>query len=240
MAFVTLTKINFKRLILRNTRFLIFDVASPIFFYLIYTQIFTGSQQLKVNIFISMAVFATLLSSIITVSNNIMSDRQQHFFRFMAVTPLSQKLYYLSLSLVFIFLNVLQILAMEIVAEFGTKLNLSMDKYLQILVIATVGSFALILIGAAINFLGNSSFVNSIAYSIVFPLAIISGLWTPMNLMPSWLQQIGKLTPTYATVNLIHNFLQKQPWSWNLFGKLGIWLLLAMGLLIICSRKSVD
>lgn len=91
MAFVTLTKINFKRLILRNTRFLIFDVASPIFFYLIYTQIFTGGQQLKVNIFISMTVFATLLSSIITVSNNIMSDRRQHFFRFMAVTPLSQK-----------------------------------------------------------------------------------------------------------------------------------------------------
>lgn len=96
-------------------------------------------------------------------------------------------------------------------------------------------SFALILIEAAITFLGNSNFVNSIAYIIVFPLAIISGLCTPINLMLSWLQQIGKLTHTYATVNLIHNFLQKQPWSWNLFGKLGHLVTVAMGLLIIYS-----
>lgn len=39
MVFVTLTKINSKRLFLQNTRFLIFDVASSIFFYLIYTHI---------------------------------------------------------------------------------------------------------------------------------------------------------------------------------------------------------
>jgi ABC-2 type transport system permease protein len=63
------------------------------------------------------------------------------------------------------------------------------------------------LIGIIISTFKNPSTVNMLNSLAVFPVAMLSGLWWPMSMMPNWLQVFGKLLPTYAISNVINNVI---------------------------------
>jgi ABC-2 type transport system permease protein len=45
---------------------------------------------------------------------------------------------------------------------------------------------------------------------MVFPVAMISGLWWPLSTLPSWLQTVGKMLPTYAISEINKSIIQNQ------------------------------
>lgn len=76
-SFLLLKQINFKRLILRNLRFFAFDIITPTLFYLLFIKVMPKPtlNNFQQTYLIGMVIFATLLSSIITVANNILEEK---------------------------------------------------------------------------------------------------------------------------------------------------------------------
>ena len=47
--------------------------------------------------------------------------------------------------------------------------------------------------------------IGNIAY---IALAVLGGLWFPLNSFPEWLQSIGEFTPTYQLMQVVSAYLE--------------------------------
>ncbi|MQS90168.1 ABC transporter permease [Companilactobacillus mishanensis] len=203
-SFLYQTDLNFKRIVMRNKKFFIFDLLLPIIFYLLYTKVLSTGipkslmSSWNANYLVSMMVFSCLLGSIITVSNTLLEDHTSHFDLFVDISPLSKIKYYASLIVVFLTLNLISVITISLVGIFVNNVNLPLQKLTLVSINTLLGSLVLILVGILISLAKSPSTVNLLNSLAVFPVAMLSGLWWPLSTMPDWLQTIGKLLPPYA------------------------------------------
>lgn len=236
------TKMNFKRIVLRNKAFFFFDMLLPIIFYLLYTKILTTGIPTKAlaawneDYLISMMIYSCMLGGVITTSNTLLDDQTSHFKLFVSLKPISKFQYYSSMALVFIVLNLISSILICLVGIFVNHVNLSMHLLITLIGINTLGTIPLILIGALIALVKKPNTVNLLNNLVVFPLAIISGLWWPIQVMPNWLQKIGKTTPTYQLSNLEQTLLHKGFINWYAIINISIWLVVIALLFLILSK----
>lgn len=214
-SYTTQLKMDIKRLIMRNPKFVIFDVGIPVAFYVLFTKVLNAGMpsSFDKSYMVNMAIYATLLSSIVTVANNILSDQEEKYLRFIDVSPVSRIVYYTSIGTALMILTLLEVLVIELVGYFYVGVSLPISSLLWALVIVTIASIPLTVFGVLLAYTGSSSLVNLLVYLIVFPVAILSGLWWPLQMLPAWGQHIGKLLPTYQTSVIVNNVIQNQSFS---------------------------
>lgn len=214
-SFIYQTKMNFVRIVLRNKKFFIFDLALPVIFYLLYTKILSSGMPAnqmsvwKVDYLVSMMVFSCLLGSIITVSNTLLEDHTSEFDLLVDISPLPKIQYYASLVVVFLTLNLISVVTLSLVGIFVNNVNLPIAKLILVVISSLLGTLPLIIIGILISKFKNPSTIN-LLNGMVFPVAMISGLWWPLSTLPSWLQTVGKMLPTYAISEINKSIIQNQ------------------------------
>ncbi|CAJ2234029.1 ABC transporter permease [Companilactobacillus paralimentarius] len=227
--FIFQTKINFKRIVLRNKAFFFFDMLLPIVFYILYTKILVSNvpvSYLKVwnkDYLVSMMIYACMLGGIITTANTFLEDQMSNFKLFVTLSPLSNFQYYGSMSIVLITLNLVSSIALTTVAIIVNHVSISIGLLFELISINLLGTILLILIGVLISFARKPNTVNLLTNLVIFPLAILSGLWWPINIMPTWLQNIGKVMPTYQLSVIDKNILHQTTQHIGPFINLLIW-----------------
>ncbi|WP_416353539.1 ABC transporter permease [Agrilactobacillus fermenti] len=215
-SFLTQMTINIKRLILRNLGFSFFAVGMPIGFYLLFTRVMVGQMNAQVAqhwylVYLgSMSIYSILISSIFTVSNTLIDDHKQRMDQFIAVTPFSKKRYYSSIILTMILLNALALLALDIVAMLVNQVPLSLGQIAASIAMTSIASLPIMILGILTSMVKTTSTASALANLIVFPMAIVSGLWLPLSSLPKFMQTIGKLLPTYHANQMITRIFQNK------------------------------
>lgn len=242
--------INFKRIIFRNLRFLVFSVLMPIGFYLLFTQVMTQGmstvvlQTWNIDYLISMIVYSMLISSIFTVSNTLLDDHLRKFDLFIALSPISKAQYYLSLLVVFLSLNFLAAISLVVVAIIVNHIVINLTFLLILCLIAPLLSLPLFLLGIIVSLSGTGNVVNLLCNILVFPMAIFSGLWWPLTTMPTWMQKIGILLPTYHSAQLLKELIHRHYFHLENFGVLLLWgislVALLKGISILRNKNEVQ
>ncbi|WP_291292388.1 ABC transporter permease [Enterococcus sp.] len=235
--FLFQVKINYKRIIFRNLRFLFFSMAMPIGFYLLFTQVMNQTipdnilKNWNVTYLISMIVYSMLISSVFAVSNTLLEDRGCKLDLLVELSAVSKLQYYGSMIIVFLSLNILGACALEITAYMINHIQVSMIHLVELILLLPLVSFPLVLLGILISLAGSGNTVNVLCNLAVFPMAILSGLWWPLDTMPNWMQHTGKLLPTYHAKEFLNEFVQGQHFNFNHFSVLLAWSILLAGIL---------
>lgn len=164
-----------------------------------------------------------MLGGIITTANTFLEDQMSNFKLFVMLSPLSNFQYYGSMSIVLITLNLVSSIALTTVAMIVNHVSISIGLLFELISINLLGTILLILIGVLISFARKPNTVNLLTNLVVFPLAILSGLWWPINIMPTWLQNIGKVMPTYQLSVIDKNILHQTTQHIGPFINLLIW-----------------
>ena len=97
-------EIDFKRIILRNPAFFMFDLAMPLTFYLLFTKAlpqYSNTMQWKVDYLVSMAIYGILLGSIMTVAHTLSSDIDRKFTLFIDLSPFPKLMCYIEMIIIF-------------------------------------------------------------------------------------------------------------------------------------------
>jgi ABC-2 type transport system permease protein len=123
-----------------------------------------------------------------------------------------------------------------LIAGFYVGVTLSLASWGIILLLVTVTSIPLMIFGVTLAFCGSNAVVNLMVNLIVFPVAILSGLWWPLSMMPNWGQKIGKLLPTYQTSVIVNDVINHISVPLKAIGGEFVWLVLAASLLIIVQK----
>lgn len=230
--------INFKRIILRNPAFFLFDLAMPVAFYLLFTRAMPASSTngWKLTYLVSMVIYGILIGSIMTVAHTLSSDINNRFTLFVKLSPLSRVAYYLEMIAVFEVLNILCTLGIGLSGYWINNLSISSRTWFTLILAIPILSFPLILLGIVISLLKDSDTINAATNLIVFPMAIASGLWWPLSLLPDWLQSIGKLMPTYYITEISSALIHQNSLPLDSIYGLIIWTIMLV-LALSCMFK---
>ena len=77
---------------------------------------------------------------------------------------------------------------------------------------------------------------NAQSNLLTFPMAIISGLWWPITMLPNWLQVIGKQMPTYFVNKLLNQLTSRATVDLTNLVGIVVWFVLG-SLLVVAMTK---
>lgn len=230
-------KFDLRRHFLRNSTYTFFTILMPMGFYLLFTKVMSQGSAAELATFAktylgSMAVYSLTINALFGVASILHEDRESRFVTRLSLTPAGTMPYYLSISTLVVLMNALSVLLLELAAILVNGVRLAPLVMLGSIVIAVLASLPLIALGVLYSYAPSQQTLSVMANLTAFPMAIISGLWWPISMLPSWAQHIGKLMPAYFGNDLLTRFLQQQSLPARDMMGLAAWLLLLGGILV--------
>jgi ABC-2 type transport system permease protein len=190
---------------LRTPGFLIFTVAMPLVMYLVFTNIgaVTGQSAHAAAVYamISVGGFGAI-GALLNYGSSVVADRSSGWLRQLRLTPLSPGSVILGKGITGIMLALPPVLALSLAAVLINHVSLSTAQWMTLIPLMWLGSTPFVLLGLGIGYLCTAQTVQPANFVVYFGFSLIGGLWLPISTFPSWLQSIGKLTPTHAYADL--------------------------------------
>lgn len=221
-------KFDFKREIWRNLPFLFFSLFMPAGFYLLFTNVMAGGKQFAGRYMCSMIVYSLIISAFFGLAVLLQRDRRSGYLTRLSQTPVGLKAYYLAVALCFMLMMILSTAIMFALAIGVNHLSLRVGQMLLIILASVFGELPLLLLGWLISRVHREETLSVLSNLLTFPVAIVSGLWWPLAMLPRWVQAIGKALPPYRLNHLLNNFVAG--WRTSAYDWLIImsWLIIAL------------
>ncbi|WP_030264374.1 ABC transporter permease [Streptomyces sp. NRRL B-24484] len=86
-------------------------------------------------------------------------------------------------------------------AAFGT-LHASAGQLVRVAVVLLLGTVPFTLVSVAVGLRFRTSATIALLNALLFPLAVLSGLWIPLQFLPQTVRQIARFLPTYHLARL--------------------------------------
>ncbi len=205
---ITILGLEVRRL-LRNRRTLIFSIALPVIFFLIfglnseYADLSAGNGNVSAFIMISMALYGAVLAT--TSGGSMVSiERAAGWSRQLRLTPLSPAAYVAVKMLTALVLGLGSVLAVYIVGIIVGKP--SMPAHLWVITGAAVwiGSLLFAAFGLFMGYLLPTENVMQILSFVLVLCAFGGGLFIPLDQMGQLFQDVAVYTPLYGLNELVH------------------------------------
>src|SRR5215469_10201710 len=191
----------------RDPRYLMLAVVAPVGFYLLFSTLFgqeTGAGGLKVQVLmiVSMSIFGAMWAVLSATGPRIAQERSIGWLRQLRLLPVRS-----SAILTGRLLSALVVAGPAIVLVFITGAiahGVSMEgwRWLALLAVIWMGIVPVGALGLVIGYAADAEVAFGIVYGLYMVLAALGGLWMPMSILPSSLQTIGKLLPSYRVADI--------------------------------------
>jgi ABC-2 type transport system permease protein len=221
------------RRLLRNKRTLIFTVALPPFFYLIfganrdYANDSAGHGNVAAFVMISMAIYGAMLA---TTSGGAMVsiERAAGWSRQLRLTPLSPVAY---IAIKLLTAMVLGLIPVVVVFALGRADGAQMESHLwfETAAIAWLGSIVFAAFGLFMGYLLPSENVMQILGPVLALLAFGGGLFIPLSQMSPTFRTLAEFTPMYGLNQLVHAPLTGDAVQLGWVVNLLVWLAIFVG-----------
>jgi ABC-2 type transport system permease protein len=230
--------------VLRDPRYLMLAVVAPIGFYLLFSSLFgqevgAGGLKAQVLMIVSMSVFGAMWAVLSATGPRIAQERSIGWLRQLKLLPVHP-----GAVLAGRLLAALAVAAPAIVLVFLTGViahgvSLSAGRWIVLLAVIWLGMIPVGALGLVIGYAANAEVAFGIVYGLYMVLAALGGLWMPMSILPSGLQTIGKLLPSYRAADIGWRVLSGRPIDFSSVLLLAAWTVICTLLaLFFASRTS--
>lgn len=202
---LTYTRIELKRS-LRNPRFMIFAFAFPVFLFLIQTNVFVTDQDpdaatATAIIMVNMLAFGVFFAAT-SNGGRLATERAAGWQRQLRLTPLTGRGYMLGKSLTGLLLGVPVLVAVPVIAALANGVSLDAAQWARILLGTWLGAIPFVLLGLLVGQLARPDTLQPLNMGITLVMGFLGGMWIPVDAMPSWMQQLAPVLPSYWLTQL--------------------------------------
>lgn len=222
------------RRLLRNKRTLLFSIALPVVFFLIfglnsaYADQSAGHGNVSAFVMISMALYGAILAT--TTGGAMVSiERAAGWSRQLRLTPLSAVAYVLIKMLTAMVLSLASVVAVYLVGAITGKPSMPVYLWIVTGLCVWVGSLVFAAFGLCMGYLLPTENVMQILSFALVLFAFAGGLFIPLSQMSQVFQNISMFTPLYGLNELVHAALTGDAISWATVGNVIIWFALFTG-----------
>ena len=230
-------------LAIRNWQSMILALGIPVAFFLLFSATYDVSeyrQEIQNVIFKQVLMMMTISSILSLVLYNLpytlQSDRVGNRLRGLEHSPLPMWQYYLAKMLRLLINFGLSILVVFLVGYLVKGISMSLGDWLMSVVLILLGASLLLPLGILISLIKSQetlSLVGNIAY---MGLAMLGGLWYPMESFPDWLQRVTKVTPTHHVLRLLTSYYDGE-FSWQSLAILVGYAIIFLGLTALIKKR---
>lgn len=206
---------------LRNRRFLFFVIAFPVLFYLLFTKVLNvggsnPSDQADVAriYMISMAAYGALGSTLMQTGPRIALERALGWNQQLRLTPLRGSSALAAKVLAGMLLALPVIVLITLIGRVVNDVTLAPGPWIATIALLWAFSAPFAALGVCIGYLVDSETAQIASMISYFLLAIVGGLWTPVQLFPSWLRNVAEVLPSYHYGNLGWSIVDGKSVDW--------------------------
>jgi ABC-2 type transport system permease protein len=193
------------RRILRNPYYVGWSLFMPILFYFIFTRLVntnTDDNQLwQAHYLMSMTTFSVMGSSIMILGIRIVQERVHGWSTFMRITPLPESVYFFGKMFG---QSVMHLLSIVVIFGAGYLINgvsLSPSQWIYSGLWILVACAPFLALGTLIGTMKRVDTASGVSNAIYMILAIVGGMWFPIDSFPQLLQNISHWLPAYSFGN---------------------------------------
>jgi ABC-2 type transport system permease protein len=128
---------------------------------------------------------------------NIVSERSLGWNRQLRITPLTGTGYLISKVVSALTVALASIVLLIVVAVIVLGANLSLAGWALAALGLWIGVIPFALIAVLIGQYAKPSYAQPLFLVVFFGLAIVGGLWIPLQIMPGWVSNVAQVVPSY-------------------------------------------
>ncbi|WP_203886157.1 ABC transporter permease [Planotetraspora kaengkrachanensis] len=187
----------------RNKRYIIFVIAFPVIFYLLYSNLWgdqvdeTTGVKGAVVLMVSMAAYGALAASIMSSAVPWAQERHSGWLRQLQITPLPGWAIICTKLIASMVLVLPSLLLVGLAAVLTQDVSLPAGEWAGLIGSLWVGTIPFIALGLTIGSLLPPDTAQPVAMIGMFGLALLGGLWFPVEVMPSAMKSIAQVLPSY-------------------------------------------
>lgn len=228
--------------IFRNYAYIFWTIVTPIMFYILYTKIFNTNlpdqEQWQAYFLMSMTSFSIMGGSIVTFGARLVAERQFGWSKQMDVTPVSSSKLFLSKIIGQSMVHVIVIIIIFLSGYLMNGVKLSAFQWLTSGLWILFGSIPFLALGTIIGTIKKVDTASGIGNLLYLSLAILGGMWTPLQFMPEPIQKVGEWMPSYHYGNGAWQIVQGDLPEFENVLFLAVYFILFMVLSLYGRRKQ--
>lgn len=228
--------------LVREWSFLTFIIALPTVMYLFFSGIY-GEQmsgagvQVKAIMMVTMAAYGGL-GAALNAGATIQAERSSGWFRQLMLTPLTPTQFFASKVITAVAVVIPALIAVFI-AGIVMGVRLSPTSWLAIGALLVASLLPMVVLGLVIGLWFKQQTASAVTTLVMLALSMIGGLWFPLDMMPPFMQTIGKLLPSYWAGQIGMYPLTDGAFPWRGVAVIAIWTLSLVALGALGYRRAV-
>ncbi|WP_283133911.1 ABC transporter permease [Rhizohabitans arisaemae] len=222
---------------LRNAAFVMFTIAFPVGFYLLFTTLFqlnqVGTTEFDAYYMVSMSLYGSMSVCLMGIGARIAVERTRGWTRQLALLPVHPASYIVVKMVSATLLVIPVILLIMMCGLLVNGVELPLGTWIGLVPLIWLGALPFVALGVAIGYTFRDEVAQMAAMSLYFLMSLLGGLWMPVTVFPDWLEAVGTTLPTYRAAELSWRLLAgEQPLTWGavlllgwaaLFGLVAVW-----------------
>jgi ABC-2 type transport system permease protein len=193
----------------RDPRYLMLAVAAPIGFYLLFSALFgqdtdpaAGGVKAQVLMIVSMSVFGAMWAVLSATGPRVAQERSIGWLRQLRLLPVRSPAILAGRLLAALVVAGPAIVLVFITGAIAHGVSMEAWRWTLLLAVIWLGIVPVGALGLVIGYAADAEVAFGIVYGLYMVLAALGGLWMPMSILPSGLQTIGKLLPSYRVADI--------------------------------------
>jgi ABC-2 type transport system permease protein len=182
---------------LRSTRFLIFTIAFPVVLFLLYTGIFGGGESAAIGVLMVNMTAYGAMSGALFAGTRVAVERATGWQRQLRLTPLSGSGYLSAKALTGMVLALPAVILVPLVGGVFEGVTLDASGWLRIVLGTWLAAVPFALMGLLIGQLGTPESLQPIMTLVMMTMALLGGIFIPVDTMPGWLLDVAHVLPSY-------------------------------------------
>lgn len=175
----------------------------PVMFYLFFGILFSMNKAtMPTYLMATYATFGVIGPALFSFGVGIAIERGQGWFNLKEVSPMPASAYIISRILLTVIFSILIIILLFSLGAIFGGVRLFHSQWLLLAVVLILGSLPFCAIGMTLGLFLKSSSAPATVNLIYLPMGFLSGLWVPINFLPSYIQSFANFLPPYHLAQL--------------------------------------
>lgn len=189
---------------LRDPGFVIFSAGMPVLMYLLFTNLGgadDGGNAWKTTAMVGMAAYGAL-GAAVSVGSGIAEDRSLGWLRQLRITPMRPRQVVLGRAATSSVTVLPAILAVLTAGAVSNGVRLDAWQWAVLVLVLWAGTLPFTLLGIGNGYRLSAQSAGVVNTGALMGLAVVGGLWFPIEAFPEWLRTLAEYTPAHGFAEL--------------------------------------
>lgn len=192
---------------IRLPAFLVPVLVFPAMFYGLFGLMLSGNNPIAAlappaYMLASYGTFGIVGAALFGMGVGVASERGQGWLTLKRATPMPPLAYFMAKVLMSMAIGALIAITLALLGTLIGGVRMPAASWLTLFTVLTLGAVPFCALGCALGFIAGPNSAPMVANLIYLPLSLASGLWIPIEFMPSFIQRIAPFMPPFHVARL--------------------------------------